>query len=74
LLQRETEDEEVTRRMNWEELVTFLEEVAPEQRAGLFIRKRLPPQEALAPGAAIADQIAEAFEALLPLYQASLES
>jgi hypothetical protein len=73
LLQHETEDQEVTRRMNWEELVTYLEEVAPEQRADLFIRKRLPPQEALVPGAAIADRIAEVFEVLLPLYQASLE-
>ena len=74
LWQHETEEQEVTRNMNWEELLTYLEEVAPGKRADLFIRKRLPARDVFPLGEAIAGQIADVFEALLPVYQASLET
>lgn len=71
LWQHETADQDVTRRMNWDELVEYLQTVAPKNRCDLYLRKHLSPETALQSGAAISGEIAEVLVSLLPLYDAS---
>jgi len=72
LWQRETADQSMTRRMNWEELVDYLQTVAPGKRCELIVTKSLAVDAALKAGPAIADEIVRVFEALLPVYDASV--
>jgi hypothetical protein len=69
--QHEDAGQEVTRKMDGEALVEYLQTVAPTKRSELYIHKRLSPQAALQGGPAIATQILPVFEALVPLYKAS---
>jgi hypothetical protein len=71
LWRHEDAGQEVTRQMNGEALAEYLQTVAPSKRSDLYIRGRLSPKVALQAGPAIANQILGAFEALLPLYEAS---
>jgi hypothetical protein len=72
LWQRETADQHVTQRMDWEEVVDYLQTVAVDKRCDLYVRKCLPADEAREAGADLSSEIAEVFEALLPLYHASV--
>lgn len=72
LWQHEDEGQEVTREMNGEELAEYLKTVAPTKQCDLYVRKELPAKAALKAGAGVAGQIATVFEALLPLYDASV--
>jgi hypothetical protein len=64
----ETAEQEMTRQMDWDELVSYLQDVAPINRSDLFWRKHLSPQEAMDLGAGVVGQMVGMFEALLPLY------
>ncbi len=71
LWQHEDAGQEVTRQMNGEAVAEYLQTAAPTKRCDLYIRTTLSPQAALKAGPAVANQILSAFEALLPLYEAS---
>jgi hypothetical protein len=71
LWQREMQDRSMTRRMNWQDLVDYLQSVAPGKRCELIVIKLLSVDAAIAAGPAIADEIVSVFEALLPVYDAS---
>jgi hypothetical protein len=72
LWQHEDAEQEVSRPMSGEELAEYLGNVAPKQRCDLYARKRIPPKKALKAGAGVADEIEAVFEALVPLYDASV--
>lgn len=74
LWQHETEDEEMTRRMNWIQLAEYLQTVAPAKRCAVQIRKLFPASEALKAGDGISSQIADVFEALVPIYETCIGS
>jgi len=73
LWQRETAEQEETRRMSWQDLVEYLRTVAFKQQSDVFIRRLVPPAAALEAGKEVANEILQVFEALLPLYEACLE-
>lgn len=68
---QEDAEQEVTRSMSGEALADYLKTVAPKQRSDLYVRKQLTPKAAMKAGAGAAKQIAELFEALVPVYDAS---
>lgn len=72
LWQQETADQIATQQMNWDELVEYLQKVAPQQRCDLYLRKQLSGDEALNLGPAVSEVISIAFELLLPVYDASV--
>ncbi len=72
LWQHETQEQEITRRMNWQELVEYLQNVAPDKRCDLYLRKRLPVIEALKAGAGVVPHMTDVFEALVPIYDVSI--
>jgi hypothetical protein len=72
LWQHESAEQEVTRKMNWVELVDYLQTVAPQNRCDLFLCRRLAPEAALKSGTAITAEMVELFEALMPAYDASV--
>jgi hypothetical protein len=72
LWQRETADQHMTQRMDWEEMVDYLQAVAVDKRCDLYVCGRLSADEALEAGADLASEIADVLEALLPLYHASI--
>jgi hypothetical protein len=72
LWQNETADQEVTRRMDWEEIVDYLQTVAADKRCDLYVRKCLSAVEAREAGGDLSNDIADVFEALLPVYDASV--
>jgi hypothetical protein len=71
LWQHETAEQAMTRRMNWEQLVDYLQTAASDKRCDLYLRKRLPAGAALKSGAAVSGEILAVFEALLPVYDAT---
>jgi hypothetical protein len=72
LWEHETAEQEVSRKMNWAQLVEYLQTVAPAKRCTLYLRKHVSPGTALKAGAGIAAEIADVFESLVPLYDASV--
>jgi hypothetical protein len=72
LWRHETAEQEMTRKMNWNQLVEYLQGVAAKKRCDLFLRKRIPPEEALQAGAGVVEEMASLFESLLPLYDVSV--
>ena len=72
LWEHETAEQEMSRKMNWAELVEYLRAVAPTKRCTLYLRKHVSPDTALKAGAGIATEIADVLEALVPLYDASV--
>jgi hypothetical protein len=72
LYQHETADQELTKRMNWQALVDYLQSVAPNKRCVLYLRKHLLVGDALGVGADRAAQILGLFQALMPVYDASV--
>ena len=72
LWQHEDAEQEVSRQMNGEELAEYLKSVAPTKRCGLHAHKQLPAQQAPKAGPAVSDDILTVFEALMPVYDASV--
>lgn len=72
LWEQETADQIATQPMEWDGLVEYLQTVAPEQRCDLYIQKHLSESDALKAGASVSEEIGSVFEALLPVYDASV--
>jgi hypothetical protein len=72
LWQHETADQDMTKRMNWPQLVEYLETVAPNKQCDVYIGKRLSVDDAIKADKSISAQIAEVFETLMPVYDASI--
>lgn len=68
LWEHETEDQEMTRKMNWKTLAEYLRTVSPGQQSTLFLRKHLDAKAALKAGDRVSDELLPVFEALLPMY------
>jgi hypothetical protein len=72
LWQHQTAEQDMTRRMNWDALIEYLQTEGAERRCDLYLCKRLPVSDALGAGEEIAKEIVSLFEALLPVYDASV--
>jgi len=72
LWEHETTEQQMTRRMDGAELIDYLRTVAPDQRCGLYVRKHVSVEETLKAGAGVTAEITAVFEALIPLYDASV--
>lgn len=72
LWERETDQQAVSREMDWDELVGYLQEVGAETRVDLYLRNSLSAEEAVSAGATIWRDMVAAFVALMPLYEASI--
>jgi len=72
LWQHEDAEQEVSRQMNDQELAAYLQSVSPTKRCELHVHKQLAAQQATKAGPAVADDILAVFEALLPVYNASV--
>jgi hypothetical protein len=71
LWQHEDAEQEVTREMSGEELAEYLSSVAGTKQAKLCVRTQIPAAKALKAGGTVSGQIVDAFQALMPLYDAS---
>ena len=71
---REYEDAEqqVSEKLNGEELAEYLKAVTPTKRCEMHVRKRLSPEEAVKASAPISEEILTVIKALLPIYEASV--
>jgi hypothetical protein len=74
LWQRETAGQISTRRMEWEDLASYLQEVAPGKRGEILVRRQLPPAVVLEAGSSIVDDMVSAFEMLMPLYATAADA
>ncbi len=72
LWEHEDAEQEVSRQMTGEELAEYLNSVAPTKRCGLHVHKQMSPQQATEAGPAVSDDMLTVFEALLPIYDASV--
>lgn len=70
LWEHETAEQELTQRMNWAQLVEYLQTVAPTKRCNVYLRKQVSADTALKAGTGIAGEITAVFEMLVPLYDA----
>lgn len=70
--QHEDAGQEVTRTMSPAEVADYVRELAPEKRCEVYLQRQVPLAEAVKAGAGIADEIGAVFEALLPVYRASI--
>jgi hypothetical protein len=70
LWQHETAEQEMTRPMDWDGLVEYLQSLAPGKRCDVFLRGRFSVEEAMRGGAGISKDMADVFESLVPLYDA----
>jgi hypothetical protein len=68
----ETADQEATRELDWDGVVEYLRSMSPDRRCDVFLRKNLPPQDALQAGKDASGEMAAVFEALLPLYDVTI--
>jgi len=74
LWERETDSQVISREMDWEGLLGYLQEVGAEARVDLYLRNSLSNEEAVSAGAAISRDMVATFVALMPLYEASIGS
>lgn len=72
LWQHENAEQEMTRRMNWNDLVEYLQTVCSDKRCNLYLRKQISPEAALKAGGAVSGEILDLFKALLPVYNGSI--
>ncbi len=72
LWEHEDAEQQVSRQMNGAELAEYLGSVAPTKRCGLHVHKQISPQQAMEAGADVSDDMLAVFEALLPIYDASV--
>jgi hypothetical protein len=68
LWQHETADQVLSRPMDWEAIVEYLQNVAPGKRCDAFVRRRFVKDVVLQTGAGIAKEITDVIESLVPLY------
>ncbi len=73
LWQRETADQEESRRMTWQDLVEYLRTMASKAQSDVYVRRLMPAAAALDAGVGVAEEILQVFQALLPMYEACLE-
>jgi hypothetical protein len=72
LWEHETAEQAMSQKMSWEQLVEYLQGVAPGKRCNLYLQKQISPDTALKAGAGIVGEIAAVFGKLVPLYDASV--
>ncbi|MBN1136608.1 MAG: hypothetical protein JXM73_08475 [Anaerolineae bacterium] len=72
LWERETDQQMISREMDWDELIGYLQEAGAEARVDLYLRSVLSSEEAVSAGAGISRDMVAAFVALMPLYEASI--
>jgi hypothetical protein len=72
LWQHETADQATTQRMNWGDLVDYLQTVAPRKRCNLYLRNHLSVEAALEASADLSKELSDMFEALMPVYDTSV--
>lgn len=72
LWQHETADQDLTRRMNWNQVADYLQTVAPKKQSELFVRKHLTAEQALDEGEGIVSVLVGIFSALLPAYDVTV--
>ena len=72
LWERETDQQAISREMDWDELIGYLQEVGAEARVDLYLRNSLSSEAAVNAGAAISRDMVATFVALMPLYEASI--
>jgi len=70
--QRQDADREVVRPMSLEEFADYLQTFAPERRCELYVRRQVPTAEAVKAGVEIVGEMVTLFQALLPVYHASI--
>ncbi len=70
LWQHETEDQETTREMDWDEVVEYLQGVASDRRGEVRLQRTVSPEVAIRAGKAMATEIVDACKELVPLYDA----
>lgn len=71
LWERETAAEAMSREMNWNDLLDYLNTLAPEARVDIYLRCVLSNEDAVTAGPGIARDMVSVFTTLLPLYDAS---
>jgi len=71
VLERETAQEASSRELSWDDLIEYLQTVAPEARADIYWRNAVNKEDAVSTGPGIARDMLSAFTALLPRYDAS---
>jgi hypothetical protein len=69
LWEEKTADQEVSRKMDWNDLVERLQSLADGKRCNVFFQTKMPAREAIKSGAEATAQIIEVFEALMPVYE-----
>jgi hypothetical protein len=72
LWQHETAEEETTRRMNWKQMADYLRGVARGKQCEIVLRQHMPAKKALKAGAKVSSEMLTVFEALLPVYDATV--
>jgi hypothetical protein len=72
LWRSESAEQETTQPMNWEQVVEYLQTVASDKQCDIYARKHLSVTEALDAETKISSGITKVFEALLPVYDASV--
>jgi hypothetical protein len=60
------------RPMDWDELAAALQSLAPGKRCALNICRARSAEESVSAGASITDEMGQIFQALLPVYEASI--
>ncbi len=74
LWQHEEADQEVSQPMDWDGLVEALLALAPGKRCTLYLRRRISAEDCLEGGSEFSGAIADIFEALVPVYDASVNA
>lgn len=72
LWQHEDAGQEIVRQMSPEDFIAYLQAFAPEKRCEIYVRRQVPVAEAVKAGVEIVGDVVAVFEALLPVYRASL--
>jgi hypothetical protein len=68
LWQHETADQEMTRKMNWPDVVEYLQTVSPDKQSDIVLLKKFDPDYALKAGKDLVGEMATIFEDLLIVY------
>ncbi len=74
LWQHEATDQDVSQSMDWDSLVEALSALTPGKRSALYLRKSITAEDCLQKGDGLSGEIADLFEALVPLYDASVNA
>lgn len=65
-----TADQDLSQKMNWNQLVEQLKSLSDGKRCNVYLCKKMPAEDALKSGAEAPVRILEIFDALLPVYDA----